>query len=373
MKTERTTTFSISWRAVVLIAATYFYFLIFAQFGFLHRVAEVVGADYWNVVLGAMGLSGAVGAIWTAFKFKAGQGRQWLLVSFIGAAGGALFAAIGTHSSILFVSAMVSGFFLAMLTTSLVGVLAVTLPVQGVGLICGIGTGVAYFFSNVPVFFNAPSLVHCLLAVGGCVIGVSVVPSAREAYDGAVVSMSGSGGSPQMPHARLLAWVLIFLVLVWSDSAAFTQIQETPELKAASWSGTWQLWAIACIHLFTAILGGVLMDSRRTKTVYASAFVGLFCGLLGLQAHWLGVLPACVYAAAVSFYSTALVAFALVQRDGVPPVWRAGIVFGISGWFGSGMGIGMLHDLGKVPYAFWGIAALVLCGGFFLLERKTAE
>ena len=58
------------WRAIALIVATYFYFLIFAQFGFLHRITETLGADHWDLVLGMMAISGICGALFTAFEFE---------------------------------------------------------------------------------------------------------------------------------------------------------------------------------------------------------------------------------------------------------------------------------------------------------------
>ena len=52
-----------SWRAVVAIAATYFYFLLFAQFAFLEGLAERAGGEgFLKPILVAMGLGGLVGS-----------------------------------------------------------------------------------------------------------------------------------------------------------------------------------------------------------------------------------------------------------------------------------------------------------------------
>jgi cytochrome c oxidase cbb3-type subunit 2 len=92
-----------------------------------------------------------------------------------------------------------------------------------------------------------------------------------------------------------------------------------------------------------------------------------------LEHAFAGVLPACVYAAAVSFYSTALVGFALVRSRGLSPVLLAAGVFGVSGWVGSAMGIGMVNDLGRLPLGFWAVAVVFLVLGIFLTERKVAQ
>jgi cytochrome c oxidase cbb3-type subunit 2 len=162
------------------------------------------------------------------------------------------------------------------------------------------------------------------------------------------------------------------MVLIWSDSAAFTRIQETPALKAASWSGPAQLWSLGLVHFFAAMVAGFLMHTGRWKLLLGGAFCGLLIGWLGLEHGVGGLLPAWMYAAAVSFYSTALVGFALLRAKGARPTVWAGAVYGVSGWIGSAMGIGMVNDLGKVPLGFWALAFACLLGALSLSERKTA-
>jgi len=369
------------WSGVGLIAATYLYFLIFAQFGFLHRVRESLGQEYWNVVLGVMGLAGILGALFTWMRYRSGAGRAWLTVSFVGAGGGAFLAGIGLHLSVFVLSAFISGFFLSTLTVSLIAVLAEMLPLKEAGLVCGLGTGVAYFLSNVPVLFEASPLFQCLAAVLACLFGVvcamqvpvGALVSTAEARRSMAPERRASAVESNALRYALPGWILIFMILVWSDSAAFTRIQETPELKAASWSGAGNLWSIGIVHLVAAIFAGYLLDSGRFKWLFLLAFAGLLLGWLGLEHAFAGVLPACVYAAAVSFYSTALVGFALVRSRGLSPVLLAAGVFGVSGWVGSAMGIGMVNDLGRLPLGFWAVAVVFLVLGIFLTERKVAQ
>lgn len=94
--------FELRWRGILLIAATYFYFLIFAQFGFLHRLSESVGSELWNPVLVAMGLAGLSGALWTGYKYETLDGARWLRIGFVGAGIGALLATIGEYVFVFF-------------------------------------------------------------------------------------------------------------------------------------------------------------------------------------------------------------------------------------------------------------------------------
>ena len=360
--------FRTRWRAIVLIAATYFYFLIFAQFGFLHRITETVGDAYWNLVLGAMALAGVCGALWTAMRFRSELGTRWLMIGFVGCAAGAFFAVIGTHLFVFVWSALLSGFSLALLTVAMVGVVATQFPSKHVGLLCGLGTGGAYFLSNVPWVFEASPLGHCLLAIVACTVGGGVL---RSPVHPAPEQVIGVASSSRAMRKMLLGQVLVFLVLIWTDSAAFTQIQETADLKATSWSGGAHLWAIAAVHFIAAVLGGVLMDRGRSRLLYGLTFVGLMAGFLLLEHHRLGVLPVLLYAASVSCYSTALVAFALIQASELRVVFSAGVVFAVSGWIGSAMGVGMVNDLGHVPSCFWAVAAAVGLSGLLLIGRRV--
>lgn len=361
------------WRGIALIALTYFYFLIFAQFGFLHRVTEDLGAQYWNLVLGLMGGAGLFGALWTACRFEARHASRWLQGSFLVAGLGALLAVLGHSVFVLAAAAAVSGFSLAVLTVSLVGCLQLQLPREGIGLVCGIGTGIAYFFSNVPAVFEATATQQCLLAAVAAVLGLGLAlwggsaPRIRGSLPVESDTLNGVGRS------RLLGVVLLFIAQIWADSAAFTQIQESAQMRSASWSGAGQLWSLGCIHLISAVLGGWLMDLRALRSLSLFAMFGLMLGYLMLQAGQFGLVAALLYAAAVSVYSTALVAFALVQDWGRRPVFCAGVVFGLAGWLGSALGIGMVHDLGRIPLLFWPVAwCVILLGGRLIIRRAQA-
>ncbi|HEX6862462.1 MAG TPA: cbb3-type cytochrome c oxidase subunit II, partial [Thermoanaerobaculia bacterium] len=69
-----------------------------------------------------------------------------------------------------------------------------------------------------------------------------------------------------------------------------------------------------------------------------------------------------LYAIGISFYSTALVVMPSWQgRDASPPPrWRAGLLYGVAGWIGSALGVGMAQDLGRIPGWFLGITGAAL-------------
>src|ERR1700757_1917088 len=64
------------WQGVLLVAGTYVYFLIFAQFGFLKRLAELgIGENSLPVVMGTM----AIGGI--GISLLAPRARLWICPS----------------------------------------------------------------------------------------------------------------------------------------------------------------------------------------------------------------------------------------------------------------------------------------------------
>ena len=71
------------------------------------------------------------------------------------------------------------------------------------------------------------------------------------------------------------------------------------------------------------------------------------------------------YVSGVSLYSVALVAYGALAPERLCS-WsisaRAGLVFALGGWFGSGMGIGMARDLKRIPDVFFAFAGLLVIG-----------
>ena len=155
-----------------------------------------------------------------------------------------------------------------------------------------------------------------------------------------------------------------FLALVWLDSAAFLIIQETAAWKQHTWGSAQRQWLLGGCHLVAAILAGGLIDSGRFRSILLTSwalFVVAFTVLQGSDAWAFATGP--VYVLGISFYSTALVAFACLgaeQPGRVPRHWRAAWLFGIAGWVGSALGVGMAQDLRHIPDLFLVLTGLVL-------------
>jgi len=220
------------------------------------------------------------------------------------------------------------------------------------GLCVGAGTGAAYAICNVPALFAAAPASQALLAAGIALLA-SVLPWPRATGP----AQSVETPSPRGDRARVLAWLALFLALVWMDSATFYIIQHTPGLRAVTWGTPGLLWTNAAVHLGAALIAGALLDrgARRTVVAVATALLGLGSLALGegvrlpLPAGWW-------YTAGVSLYSVALVEYP--ARTG--SAGRAALVFAVAGWIGSALGIGMALDLHRVPATFVFAASAVI-------------
>jgi cytochrome c oxidase cbb3-type subunit 2 len=329
--------------AVVMIAATYGYFLIFAQFAFLELLAESAGADGLRGAMGAMGVGGVAGSLLAAWRFRA-EGYVWAL------RGGAVVCGVSAVMGASVWSAAVIGLGLGWLTVTLVAGLRGVTGGRGLGLVTGAGTGVAYALCNVPRVFQAEPRVQAWVAVLLMAIAAGVTRWLRVEAGTKEVSGDFFGW-------RVAGWVAVFLALVWMDSAAFYIIQHTGELRAGTWGSGGSLWLNAGMHLGVAVGAGVMLDRGWLGRVAGGSWVALAvaCGLLG-AGEFTGA--EVFYTAGVSLYSVALVYFP--AKGG--RAWVAGILFAVAGWAGSALGIGMAQDLHGVPGWFVVAAGLVVIG-----------
>ncbi len=366
---ETPTTFS-PLKGVLLVAATFFYFLIFAQFGFLH-ILEAVDPELKSgeLVLGCMGLGGIIGSLWAGSKFQLSKVRFWLARAFIICGLAAVISSFTVSIAILGIIALIMGLALGTLTVSVVVSLRKLFPPKSIGLWTSIGVGSAYFLCNVPLIFNAQSLDNCIAAAVACAVGAVVTMSLPPAFK----SEFQDAEEPFTTHLCLFQkhglWMIValFLILIWLDSAAFFIIQETNTLKEASWGEASMLWSIASIHLVLAIIAGLLLDRGHLFTLLVIAILLLAAGAYGLQGN-LGIsslTATLLYAGGVSIYSAALVSYGALapEKEGLSTIKkRAAWVFAIAGWIGSAMGIGMAKDLHQVPLMFIIISLLAFAG-----------
>jgi cytochrome c oxidase cbb3-type subunit 2 len=358
------------WQGASLVAITYVYFLIFAQFAFLKRLAHIGAAGtHLTAVMAAMAIGGIL------LSLTAPRLNRWpspnlrLRIGFL-ASGAAAFLSLLSLG-------FIAGMAVAFLIGAGLGLLTVTLAThlrQWTGnrnplLLAGLGTGTGYLVCNLPGFFTASAEVQAAAAGLLCLAGVYVTlcPTHVTQEDAEIPPQ------PAIPFLRVLA---CFVALVWLDSAAFFIIQNTPDLKAGTWAGSIHLGAIGLLHLAAALASAWFLRRRGLLFVFSASFLALgFACLLLLDPHRVA-LASIFYPIGVSLYSVALVAYpsllasaASVQERGR----QAGWLYAIAGWSGSAMGIGMGQNLGYVPPLFVLVAGAVILAPRlfnFLVQRK---
>lgn len=340
------------------IFATYFYFLLFAQFSFLEQVKSAVGLDKLQVVMAAMGGAGlmfSLLAIWLLRKFSA---SKLISISFLLCAFTSFVSLYASSITPLCIIAFLIGAALAVLTVSLASIIGSCF--NKLGLYVGVGTGLAYFTCNIPQVFNASVNNQALFVSLACLLGAAF----HFLYN------DNDYTHPQLSNSK---WQILvsFIALVWFDCAAFYVIQHAGELRSATWHGDYRLWSNSLIHFLSAVFAGVLIDKQHIKIVLVFAFLFLAVGVLSLNEYSFYSAP--FYCAGVSFYSTALVAFPTLTAD--RKVYFAGLTYALAGWFGSAMGIGMAQDLKTVPLAFIVISGIVVISSLyfsgFSRKRRT--
>ena len=359
------------WRGVALIAITYVYFLIFAQFAFLTRLAElgIVGTSL-QIVMTAMAIAGVLASLLATRSVRFTSPVISLRIAFaicgIAAFGSLLPLNLATAAA----NAFLIGIGLGLLTVTLVTHLRDWTGTDRGLIKVGIGTGIGYFLCNVPALFTATPAHQAIAAAALCIAGLWL-----------------AGGSPQpavvkaAPLSENIGFIRVlagFAALVWLDSAAFYIIQHTSVLKAGTWMGTAHLWMNACIHLASALAAAILLRSRGLAAVLACAFclLAAACSLLANP----GFAPqaSLLYPAGVSLYSTALVAYPSFLSRASSPAERgrqAGLIYAIAGWIGSALGIGMGQNLGHVPLLFVAVAGAVVLAPvlYHLAQQRTRE
>jgi len=358
------------WRGIALIAITYVYFLIFAQFAFLKRLTFLGIADsHLKAVMAAMAAGGILFSLIAPRLNRFPSPQLRLRIAFI-------FCGVAAFLSVLhlaFASSMAVSFLvgsgLGLLTVTLVSHLRVWVTGAHPLLSVGIGTGLGYFICNIPQFFSASELFQSLIAGSLCVVGILVTINSDNSL-AQIPWLSGISLGERNQQGKFLRVLVCFLALVWLDSAAFFIIQNTPILKAGTWEGTVHLWANGFLHLAAAIAGVWLLASRGILRVLSLAVLALAFACLLLLDPSRAVIASVLYPIGVSLYSVALVAYPsfLATADSSQQRGRqAGWIYAIAGWCGSALGIGMGQNLGHVPILFVLLACVIVLWPWLLI------
>ena len=358
------------WQGASLVAITYVYFLIFAQFAFLQRLAILgVAGTHLTAVMAAMAAGGILLSL-LAPRLSLWPSPNLRLRVGLCASGVAAFLSLfplGPATSMA-VSFLI-GAGLGLLTVTLVTHLRQWTGNRHPLLLVGLGTGVGYLICNLPSFFTASAEVQAATAGLLCLAGICITLwPASITQENAEISPQ-----PAVPFHRVLA---CFTVLIWLDSAAFFIIQNTPALKTGTWQGSLHLSINGLLHLVAALASVWFLRRRGLSLVLPASFfaLGIACLLL-LDPHR-GPLASVFYPIGVSLYSVALVAYPALLSPAISTAERgrqAGWLYAIAGWSGSAMGIGMGQNLGYVPPFFVLAAGAVVLLPWplkFLLQRK---
>jgi cytochrome c oxidase cbb3-type subunit 2 len=373
MKTKDTASWLSIGISVALIAATYVYFLIFAQFAYLHLVeSHVPAANLVRPIMAAMAIAGLAGSLAAGRLLRPAIVRLVLCVCLAECGASALLATHTRHANWFYFNSAAIGFYLSVLTVSLCVHLNHTLPRARRGLCIGLGTGLAYAICNIPAVFAAAPLHQGRLAAVFCfgALILALVQPASSAVE-TPVSISSQG----QPAISFPSLTVILGALVWLDSAAFVIIQTTPVLNAFGWSTASLQWSNAALHLMAAVLAGLWLDRRGMPPVLLTAFAALAVASVllrfdGPAAHFTNGF----YTAGVSLYSTALVLLPLAgfALDSGAVARRAGLLFGFAGWCGSVLGIGMAQDLHTIPIWFVCLSGIVIFARLRLFSASPA-
>jgi cbb3-type cytochrome c oxidase subunit II len=350
------------WRGVALVAITYVYFLIFAQFAFLHRLAQFHITDaHLKAVMAAMALGGVLFSLITP-RTEWAHFNPWarLRVAFLFCAAAALVTLFPLNLPASIATAFLIGASLGMLTVTLVTHLRLWIGSTNPLLKVGLGTGLGYLLCNFPPLFTASPEVQVLTAAILCLCAIAIATQAtgkqvdtviRGVVDANVISSPGkSRGSLAFPLV-----LMAFTALIWLDSAAFFIIQSTPALKSGTWQGTTHLYLNGVLHLLGALASVYVLHRRGLSTTLAAALLALGVACLLLLSPQRAFLASLFYPIGVSLYSVALVAYPALLSGATSSAERgrrAGWIYAIGGWFGSAMGIGMGQHLGHIPPAF---------------------
>jgi cytochrome c oxidase cbb3-type subunit 2 len=363
---------SVGWQGASLVAITYVYFLIFAQFAFLKRLATlgVAGAQL-QTVLAAMAIGGILFSLLTPRLSFWPSPNLRLRAGLVASAAAAFLSLLPLGPVAAIAISFLIGAGLGVLTVTLVTHLRQWTGNRNPLLLVGIGTGVGYLICNIPPFFTASPDAQAATAGLLCLVGAGITLLPTPALPEEVETHL----QPGLSIPRVLA---CFAALVWLDSAAFFIIQNTPTLKAGTWQGSIHLGANGLLHLGAALASAWLLRRRGLSLVLPVAFLALAVACLLLLDPGRALLASVFYPIGVSLYSVALVAYPalLAPASSVAERGRrAGWLYAIAGWGGSAMGIGMAQNLGYIPPLFvLAAGAIVLLPWlFWTFFRRSRE
>jgi mono/diheme cytochrome c family protein/uncharacterized membrane protein len=360
--------------ALVAIVATYVYFLLFAQYGFIRLIGERGDqAPLVDQAMAGMGLTGLAVSLAAALLLARQPARRLLQLAFLSCGFSALLA-LCPHRAATLAASVLIGASTGLLTVSLATHLRRWITGPHFGAQAGAATGLAYFICNLPPVFDGRPLFQVLFSAAVCAAGfLAVTALPRDA-----ATPPTAPACPGLQRADFASWgfaslLLALLALVWLDSTAFATIQQTTALKGRTWGGPHQQLLNGLLHLLAAMAAGALMDRGYFRGLLLGVFA-LFVVAFRLLDVWGtdAALAAPLYVIGISTYSVALILVPSARADEtglLPARWRAALLYGIAGWLGSALGVGMAQHLHRLPGELIIAAGLVIATGYLVHQR----
>jgi hypothetical protein len=156
-----------------LVAIAYVYFLIFAQFALLKRLAMLGIADsHLKVVMGAMAAGGILLSLLTPRIMLLPSPGLRLRAALAACGSAALLTLLPLGVAASMVVSFLIGSGPGILTVTLVTYLPLWLGDGNSPLKVGLGTGIGYFLCKVPQFFTASPQVQAMASAILCLVGI---------------------------------------------------------------------------------------------------------------------------------------------------------------------------------------------------------
>src|ERR1700738_1127656 len=137
---------SSGWRGVALVAVTYVYFLIFAQFAFISRLSELnLAGPSLNIIMGAMAAGGMLLSLVAPRVNLIASHALRLRIAFATCGSAALLCLLPLELAAASAVAFLIGAALGLLTVTLVTHLRAWTGSRNSIIKVGLGTGIGYF------------------------------------------------------------------------------------------------------------------------------------------------------------------------------------------------------------------------------------
>lgn len=340
------------------IAATFVYFLIFAQFSFLFMAESLFSQEHLTAMMAVMGACGLAGSFATSHLLKTLPVSTLLRLGFLTTTLVAFASLLAKSWPEFAILAGCIGFSLGMLTVTLAHSLVDMVGQKALGPAAAWGTGAAYAICNIPQVFHSDPRTQSLIAALFTAVAFMLqwFPQNQPISNPPATEIVTRG---RAPFWAFLAILICFSLLIWLDASLFYIIQQTENLKDQTWIGSGRTLSNGLFHFSAALATGYLLRTLPFRFWIVLAFSFLASGALLLATHIGTWVAAPLYVVGVSIYSTCLVAYPGLLPEGtafLPRRLRTAWVFGIAGWVGSALGIGMAKDLHRIPLLF-----LILC------------